>query len=61
MDPLFSSRGSLADPAPTPRAAITIALGALLPAVDDFDGQETTLAALKLLALLFCGTSGATI
>jgi integrase len=55
IDPTFSLRGALAKPAPTPRAAITEpkAFGALLRAIDGFDGQPTTMAALRLMALLF--------
>jgi integrase len=55
VDPTFSLRGALARPPRKHRAAITDpkAYGALLRAIDSFDGQPTTLAALKLMALLF--------
>ncbi|WP_192384017.1 tyrosine-type recombinase/integrase [Mesorhizobium silamurunense] len=54
-DPTFSLRGALISPTVTPRAAITDpkALGGLLRAIDAFDGQPTTRAALRLMALLF--------
>ncbi|WP_430694856.1 tyrosine-type recombinase/integrase [Rhodopseudomonas rhenobacensis] len=54
-DPTFSLRGALTSPTVTPRAAITErqAFGALLRAIDSFDGQPTTRAALKLMAFLF--------
>ncbi|WP_217578610.1 integrase arm-type DNA-binding domain-containing protein [Mesorhizobium sp. GbtcB19] len=54
-DPTIALRGALISPTVTPRAAITDpkALGGLLRAVDAFDGQPTTRAALKLMALLF--------
>ncbi|UCI29468.1 tyrosine-type recombinase/integrase [Mesorhizobium sp. B4-1-4] len=54
-DPTFALRGALISPTVTPRAAITDpkALGGLLRAIDAFDGQPTTRAALKLMALLF--------
>ncbi|RWH67016.1 MAG: DUF4102 domain-containing protein [Mesorhizobium sp.] len=54
-DPTLALRGALVSPTVTPRAAITNpkALGGLLRAVDSFDGQPTTRAALKLMALLF--------
>ncbi|MBN9222776.1 MAG: tyrosine-type recombinase/integrase [Mesorhizobium sp.] len=54
-DPTPALRGALISPTVTPRAAITDpkALGGLLRAVDAFDGQPTTRAALKLMALLF--------
>ncbi|TPI13077.1 DUF4102 domain-containing protein [Mesorhizobium sp. B4-1-3] len=54
-DPTFGLRGALISPTVTPRAAITDpkALGGLLRAIDAFDGQPTTRAALKLMALLF--------
>lgn len=53
-DPTVALQGALTRPTVTPRAAITDAkgLGGLLRAIDDFDGQPTTLAALKLMALL---------
>jgi integrase len=55
VDPTLALRGALATPPAKPRAAITDAkaFGALLRAIDGFDGQLTTLAALKLMALLF--------
>lgn len=54
-DPTSALRGALTTPAVTPRAAIVEreAFGALLRAIDSFDGQPTTRAALKLMALLF--------
>ncbi|CDX20206.1 putative integrase; KpLE2 phage-like element [Mesorhizobium plurifarium] len=54
-DPTIALRGALISPTVTPRAAITDpkALGGLLRAIDAFDGQPTTRAALKLIALLF--------
>jgi len=54
-DPTFALRGALTTPVVTPRAAVTEprAVGALLRAIDGFDGQPTTHAALKLMALLF--------
>ncbi len=54
-DPTFALRGALTTPTVKPRAAITDepGFGALLRAIDAFDGQATTAAALKLLALLF--------
>ncbi|RWD88858.1 integrase arm-type DNA-binding domain-containing protein [Mesorhizobium sp.] len=54
-DPTIALRGALISPKVTPRAAITDpkALGGLLRAVDAFDGQPTTRAALKLMAMLF--------
>ncbi|WP_192180296.1 tyrosine-type recombinase/integrase [Mesorhizobium amorphae] len=54
-DPTIALRGALISPTVTPRAAITDprALGGLLRAIDAFDGQPTTRAALKLMALLF--------
>ncbi|MBZ9883591.1 site-specific integrase [Mesorhizobium sp. CA10] len=54
-DPTIALRGALINPTVTPRAAITDpkALGGLLRAVDAFDGQPTTRAALKLMAMLF--------
>ncbi|MCR4266791.1 integrase arm-type DNA-binding domain-containing protein [Nitratireductor sp. ZSWI3] len=55
MDPTSALRDALIRPTVTPRAAITDpkALGALLRAIDTFDGQLVTRAALKLMALLF--------
>jgi integrase len=54
-DPTYALRGALTQVKPTPRAAITDAekFGALLRAVDTFDGQPGTRIALQLLALLF--------
>jgi integrase len=47
--------GALTAPVVTPRAAITDpkAFGALLRVIDGYNGQKTTQAALKLMALLF--------
>ena len=54
-DPTIALRGALATPIVKPRAAITDgkAFGSLLRAIDGFDGQPTTRAALKLMAHLF--------
>lgn len=54
-DPTGPLKGALIAPTVTPRAAVTDpkAFGALLRAIDEFDGQPTTHAALKLMALLF--------
>lgn len=54
-DPTYALRGTLAKPPAKPHAAITDAkgFGALLRSVDGFDGQYTTRAALRLMALLF--------
>ena len=54
-DPTFALRGALTAPKVQHRAAITKAdrLGPLLRAIEDFDGQQVTQAALHLLALLF--------
>lgn len=54
-DPTFALRDALIRPTVTPRAAVTdpVAFGALLRAIEGFDGQPTTRAALKLMALLF--------
>lgn len=54
-DPTFALKDALIRPIVTPRAAVTDpkALGALLRAIDGFDGQPATHAALKLMALLF--------
>lgn len=54
-DPTFALRGALISPTVTPRAAITDpkAFGGLLRAINTFDGQPTTRAALKLMTLLF--------
>jgi len=55
FDPTVGLRDALIRPKFMPRAAITDpdAFGALLRAIDDFDGQPSTRAALQLLALLF--------
>jgi integrase len=54
-DPTSDLRGALITPTVTHRATIVKpnAIGALLRAIDGFDGQPTTLAALRLAALLF--------
>ena len=54
-DPTIALRDALTKPTVTPRAAITDAkaFGGLLRAIDGFDGQPTTVAALKLMPLLF--------
>lgn len=54
-DPTMALKGALTTPTVTPRAAVTEPkkLGALLRAIDGFDGQPTTHAALKLMAILF--------
>lgn len=54
-DPTFALRGALTAPVVTHRAAITTpkAFGGLLRAIDGFEGQPTTKAALQLMALLF--------
>lgn len=54
-DPTFALRGALTAPVVSHRAAITTAkeFGGLLRAVDGFEGQPTTKAALQLMALLF--------
>ena len=54
-DPTFALRGAIAAPVVTHRAAILDpeAFGGLLRAIDGFSGQPTTVAALKLMALLF--------
>lgn len=54
-DPTFALRGALTTPKVTHRAAITDekALGGLLRAIEDYQGQPTTKAALQLMALLF--------
>jgi integrase len=54
-DPTLALRGALTTPPVKPRAAVTDprAFAALLRAIDGFDGQPVTLAALKLMALLF--------
>lgn len=54
-DPTPALRGAIATPKVVSRAAITSApkFGELLRAIHSFDGQPTTVAALKLMALLF--------
>ena len=54
-DPTYALRGALTQVKATPRAAITDAskFGALLRAIDTFDGHPSTRIALRLLALLF--------
>jgi integrase len=54
-DPTVLLRGAIAAPKVTSRAAILEpkAFGGLLRAIDAFDGEETTVAALQLMALLF--------
>ena len=54
-DPTGALKGALVPPKVKHRAAITdpVALGAFLRAVDTFDGQPATVAALKLLPLVF--------
>eukprot|EP01037_Dinobryon_pediforme_P015299 gene15299-15441_t len=53
-DPTYALKGALTRPTVVHRPAITdkVALGGLLRAIDAFSGQATTVAALKLLALL---------
>lgn len=53
-DPTYALRDALIRPTVTPRAAITdpTALGALLRAIDGFEGQMSTRIALQLLAIL---------
>lgn len=54
-DPTSALRGALATPRPKSRSAITDPkrLGGLLRAIDGYDGQPATRAALQLMALLF--------
>jgi integrase len=54
-DPTFALRGALTTPKVTHRAAITNekAFGGLLRAIEGFEGQPTTKAALQLMTLLF--------
>ncbi|MCW5704913.1 MAG: integrase arm-type DNA-binding domain-containing protein [Bradyrhizobium sp.] len=54
-DPTVALQGALTAPVVKSRAAITDpkAFGGMLRAIDGFDGQPTTQAALKLMALLF--------
>lgn len=55
IDPTYSLRGALAKPVEKHRAAFTTGkeFGGLLRAIESFRGQPTTIAALKLMALLF--------
>ncbi len=55
IDPTTALRGALTTPTVAHRAAITNAkdFGALLRAIDGFEGQPTTRACLQLMALLF--------
>lgn len=55
VDPTLALRGALTAPVVKHRAAVTTpaGLGGLLRAIEGFDGQPTTIAALKLMALLF--------
>lgn len=55
VDPTIALRGAIATPKVKNRAAITdpVKFGALLRAIDGFDGKPTTRAALQLMALLF--------
>ena len=54
-DPSGDLRGALTAPKVKHRAAVTdpVSIGAMLRAIDGFDGQVTTIAALKLAAILF--------
>ncbi|WP_100961225.1 integrase arm-type DNA-binding domain-containing protein [Bosea sp. FBZP-16] len=54
-DPTFALRGALSAPVVKHRAAITdpVQLGGLMRAIDGFNGQPSTNAALKLMAYLF--------
>ncbi len=54
-DPTFALRGAITAPVVKHRAAITepVALGGLLRAIEGFQGQPATNAALKLMAYLF--------
>lgn len=54
-DPTLALRGAISAPRVKHRAAITdpVAFGALLRAIDGFQGQPSTVAALKLLPLVF--------
>ena len=55
LDPTYALKGALTQVKATPRAAITdrLQFGALLRAIDAFDGQHGTRIALQLLTLLF--------
>lgn len=54
-DPTFALQGALIRPTVTPRAAITDPgeLGALLRAIESYEGQPATHAALRLIPILF--------
>jgi integrase len=54
-DPSGDLRGALTAPKVKHRAAVTdpVSIGAMLRAIDGFDGQVTTIAALKLAVILF--------
>ncbi len=54
-DPTFALRGAISLPVVKHRAAITdpVELGGLMRAIDGFNGQPTTNAALRLMAYLF--------
>jgi integrase len=54
-DPTFALRGALVTPQTRNRAAIVepVALGALLRAIDSYEGTPEVVAALQLMALLF--------
>lgn len=54
-DPTFALRGAISAPVVKHRAAITdpVQLGGLMRAIDGFNGQPSTNAALKLMAYLF--------
>ena len=54
-DPTYALRGALISPQFHHRAALLkpAALGAMLRAIEGFDGQPTTKAALQLMAILF--------
>ena len=54
-DPTIALRGAITTPKVKSHSAITdpAKFGGLLRAIDDFDGQPQTVAALKLMALLF--------
>lgn len=54
-DPTVALKGAISAPIVTHRAAITdpVAFGGLLRAIEAFDGQPATLAALRLLPLVF--------
>lgn len=54
-DPTFALRGALVSPKVASRAAVTdpVAFGGLLRSIETFEGQPSTHAALRLMALLF--------